>query len=335
MTLSVGIASWMARSILADLAWMLCVFCDPGPFQCYDACDINDDGIHSIGDAVFLINYLFEDGLAPLAPFPACGPDTTADGLTCVSYQYDCVSPPTLPPFEPGYTLSIPPAYGSPGETISTSVNLNIDESGIRMAACTFGVSHDPADLSFVSVLEGIDTTEVDFFMVQAHDDGWSCLIILSIVGSYTYADGDYQLATAQYQVLGEIGDTTNLEFSDSLGNPPIKTHIVDNSGWTEAIPAMVGNTLTVTRAFSRGDTNSDGRVDIGDPVWNLLCLFSCLPSCFDAHDTNDDGLWNIADPITTLSYLFNGGFPLPPPFLTCGADPTPDSLDCESYTCP
>ena len=72
---------------LGDLVWMWCVFCDPGPAQCYDACDINDDGLHSISDAVFLTSYLFEDGPTPLAPFPACGPDTTADGLTCVNYQ--------------------------------------------------------------------------------------------------------------------------------------------------------------------------------------------------------------------------------------------------------
>lgn len=86
---------------------------------------------------------------------------------------------------------------------------------------------------------------------------------------------------------------------------------------------------------FRRGDANSDGGVDISDPITTLGYLFlgSDAPSCADAADTNDDGSVDISDAITTLSYLFSGGADVPLPGAEfCGADPTSDDLVCESY---
>lgn len=52
---------------------------------CVDACDANDDGRADLADAVFLLSYLFKSGLAPVAPFPGAGIDTTEDQLDCDS----------------------------------------------------------------------------------------------------------------------------------------------------------------------------------------------------------------------------------------------------------
>ncbi|MEM7164387.1 MAG: FG-GAP-like repeat-containing protein [Planctomycetota bacterium] len=54
---------------------------------CPDAADIGDDGALNILDAVQLLNFLFvPSSAAPQAPYPACGSDATADGLTpCMS----------------------------------------------------------------------------------------------------------------------------------------------------------------------------------------------------------------------------------------------------------
>ena len=320
---------------LGDLVWMMCVFCDPGPASCYDACDADDDGVHNIPDVIYLMSYLFEDGLPPPAPFQVCGPDPTADGLTCVNYQYDCQSGSSLPPFEPGYTMWIPDASGAPGETISTAVNLEIDDSGVTMSACSFGVSHDQADLTFINAQQGIDVATADFWSFQIHDGGWSCFTVLSFVGMILYSQGSYELATAEYQVLGEVGESTSLQFVDTLGDPPTRNRVVASWG-PESIPTTVDGSVSVTQPFRRGDTNDDGVIDIGDPVWSLSCIFLCFPGCFDAHDTNDDGQWNIADPIYCLMYLFTGGSPPPAPFPQCGSDPTPDPIACESYSsCP
>ncbi|MGE3164118.1 MAG: proprotein convertase P-domain-containing protein [Planctomycetota bacterium] len=90
---------------------------------------------------------------------------------------------------------------------------------------------------------------------------------------------------------------------------------------------------LVPSPRFLRGDANSDGLVDISDPIAVLSSLFSSPPLvlvCADAADANDSGTMNIADAITLLSFLFQGSpsqFPLP--FPTCGTDPTSDMLGC------
>jgi len=84
---------------------------------------------------------------------------------------------------------------------------------------------------------------------------------------------------------------------------------------------------------FKRGDSNADGSVNIADAIFTLGFLFAAseAPVCPDSADANDDGQLNIADAIATLGNLFGGTGPLPPPFETCGTDPSDDVLEkCE-----
>ncbi len=52
--------------------------------RCEDACDGNDDGVLDIGDAVYLLGWMFRSGLLPPAPGPYIfGLDPTEDALEC------------------------------------------------------------------------------------------------------------------------------------------------------------------------------------------------------------------------------------------------------------
>jgi hypothetical protein len=84
-------------------------------------------------------------------------------------------------------------------------------------------------------------------------------------------------------------------------------------------------------RDFLRGDSNSDGTVNISDAVHVLAWLFlgGEEPLCGDAVDMNDDTFVNIADPIRVLNFLFLGDAQPPAPFLAPGADATPELLGC------
>jgi len=85
---------------------------------------------------------------------------------------------------------------------------------------------------------------------------------------------------------------------------------------------------------FLRGDSNSDGTVDISDPVatLNFLFLGGEEPSCFDALDADDDGGIVITDAIFVLDFLFQGGVEIPLPRETPGFDPTQDDpYDCRN----
>jgi Dockerin type I domain len=50
---------------------------------CLDAADANDDGAVDVADPITLLQHLFLGGNAPPSPFPAAGPDPTADPLGC------------------------------------------------------------------------------------------------------------------------------------------------------------------------------------------------------------------------------------------------------------
>ena len=53
---------------------------------CDDALDTDDSGLISLGDALLLLNYLFEQSTpSPAPPFSSCGTDPTTDTLSCDS----------------------------------------------------------------------------------------------------------------------------------------------------------------------------------------------------------------------------------------------------------
>jgi len=88
---------------------------------------------------------------------------------------------------------------------------------------------------------------------------------------------------------------------------------------------------------FIRGRVNTDAGFNIADTVYLLAFLTGQGDlTCLDAADVNDDGAVNIVDPVYTLHVFFAAHAPPPAPFPSCGLDPTPDGLGCDSFnTCP
>ncbi len=97
--------------------------------------------------------------------------------------------------------------------------------------------------------------------------------------------------------------------------------------------------TCGVASPFQRGNANDDHfPSNLSDALTILLYLFvgGTNPPCADAADADDSGVVLITDAIYLLRYLFQGGPALPPPYDTCGLDPTPDGLGClSSSACP
>jgi len=81
---------------------------------------------------------------------------------------------------------------------------------------------------------------------------------------------------------------------------------------------------------FIRGDTTSDGQLDLSDGVITLQYLFlgGEIP-CASAADHDDSGSLDLGDAISLLSFLFIAGPQPAPPFPLPGIDPTADSLPC------
>jgi hypothetical protein len=87
------------------------------------------------------------------------------------------------------------------------------------------------------------------------------------------------------------------------------------------------------TIPFYRGDVNQDGWFNISDPVLTTRYIFvGRAIGCEKAADVNDDGRVFPEDAIYSLRYLFTSGPPPVVPFESCGQDPTPDELTCETF---
>ena len=151
-------------------------------------------------------------------------------------------------------------------------------------------------------------------------------------------------LAAAELQ--GDADQTATLRFQDGLVGIGRKAPLELLVAGSSVIPCnadRAGVTVVFRKGpdapFRRGDSNNDGKVDIGDALATLNWLFKgwAQPRCRNAADANDSGLIDISDPVHVLNFLFAGESP-PPPAPgpeACGSDPTDDSLDCIESICP
>jgi myo-inositol-hexaphosphate 3-phosphohydrolase len=67
------------------------LFVGQSPPPCLKGADSNDDGEVQISDALHTLGFLFGGAVPPPAPYPECGADPTADGLTCENQDRPCL----------------------------------------------------------------------------------------------------------------------------------------------------------------------------------------------------------------------------------------------------
>ena len=157
----------------------------------------------------------------------------------------------------------------------------------------------------------------------------------------YYWEDERYEL----YNLAVDIGEADNLaetrsDIQQDLARQ-LRAWLVDTGA---ALPTVQATGRTVElppveeALLVRGDCDSNGEVNITDPICVLQHLFLDLfgQACFRSSDADGNGDLNITDPIYLLNYLFSGGAPPPDPFPGCGpfpGDPLPGE-NCET-SCP
>ena len=210
---------------------------------------------------------------------------------------------PSSPPGGRGYFRNIVT------DTSGNSVSLTFDSVTLDSEAPSWDVP-PPAS---ASVVASGDTVTYSLPSASA-TDGCSSGAIVSVVDAdgSTFSPGD--------AVTLNCGATHSFTYvaADAFGNLSPLPHAVE-----------VGCT-----GLLRGDINGDGFHDVSDTVSLLLSLFGGLdgPECMDSADADDDGLVQVNDAIYLLNWRYSTtGSPPPPPFVSCGPDPTADSLDCVS----
>ncbi len=206
---------------------------------------------------------------------------------------------------------------------------------GALTAGYAMGVAHDPTAIDVIDV-ENLLPFSPAFFSENLLTNGWSVGVVFDFLGSVSVSfPTPFDIVEVTYQT--EVGyldgsvQTTELNFSNSLGSPPV-TNVVVVSGASAPVALDDGSITFRSGSFVRGDVNSDGAVDISDAVSALASLFlpgTDAPGCLAAADINDDAGFDISDPVYLLGSLFVFDAPDVPEPSTCGIDPTQDLLSC------
>jgi hypothetical protein len=225
------------------------------------------------------------------------------------------------------------------------------------LAAFNTTVSFDPALVSFVddgntfsgSVWEGADFQAV----LSDPAAGTVTLAALADTGageaSPPVPQGDGLLFARLTVQTSEAVPATCQTIAFGYDVSDIENNLVVdiNAGYLDVESGLLVAARNVTRqpvsGFVRGNANNSeidldnpaGSVDVSDASFLLEFLFSAGPAvagCLDAADANDDGRINLADPVTIFQALFgNSNVVIAPPYPGVGADPTEDTLTCES----
>lgn len=170
-----------------------------------------------------------------------------------------------------------------------------------------------------------------------ALEPGWTCIAFLDLLQRVRASSTVAPEPSPLYANLQERPEELIEFLVQDQGCPRATTYMAffqefDGDGAEAVIRAKVALFSLCRPVFLRGDVNSDGRLDISDPLAALLHLFQGVPAaiCEDAADADDDGELNVTDAILLLDALFRcppGAFPAPAPYA--GLDPTEDALSC------
>ena len=166
--------------------------------------------------------------------------------------------------------------------------------------------------------------------------------VTLDVVGTATVLALSLESASEQ----GADAITGSISWDDGLvgaGQPVANVATVGGSSADFCARQVLNVSFTeiedLRNSFLRGDVNSDGKMDIADPinVVNYLFRNGPEPSCEDAADANDDSNVDVTDVMLMINHQFRAGEAPSAPFPACGRDGDSilddDGLGCDSDT--
>ncbi|RUA09047.1 MAG: hypothetical protein DSY81_08045, partial [Bacillota bacterium] len=177
----------------------------------------------------------------------------------------------------PDYILSLTDAIGPPNGLVD--VQVLFDNTGSGVAGWSLGVAHDPAFATLIDVVDGSTTLTVnngsipDFYQVVYFnpDVGFALGVVICFTGCAVLPGGslnnELHIATYQLNSTGTPGSSSQVEFVDTIGSPPVETIIVVNG--SSVIPATEDGTISIIDCSSTPA-----------PPTNLTCVIDTTPPC-------------------------------------------------------
>ncbi len=296
------------------------------PLSCGDA---DGNGIVTISDVAYMLNYVYKGGPPP-ADFDEADFDhhqewTTADAEMIFNCTFsDCwptssYCPPTLPPWNPtetsGYRIRHTAAF--PGHLEQSIVDIALDMpsmSGMQM----------PLRILVDTIPAQIDSVHYPL-PNSIFENGINNLVIPGTPGVVVFGSlffwseyGQTQLARVFISApMDTASRLINLEFADYVPaqappghDSPITPMITT---WNVPVqPSFLGTCCLVP-----GDADGNGLQSISDAVYLINYYFAGGPSphsCLALGDADGNGILTISDAVYLINYIFSGG---PAPMCT------------------
>jgi PKD repeat protein len=212
----------------------------------------------------------------------------------------------------------------------------------------TLAATYDPAVLEVRDVVydeTNISSYKPELFAVNISDDPAEPFVTTGVLfdvlepfdGRVFPAGLGQRVANIIVDVSQDAvqGTSTRIELTNQVGRPPLN-NIFTVDGFSILPQLEEGGTVEIRqlhfpppRFFRRGDSDSNGVINLTDAITTLSYLFAGgpPPGCYDAADVVDDGKLDITDATFLLSFLFKSGSYPPAPYPDWGLDPTEDEL--------
>lgn len=297
-----------------------------------DALDANDNGVAEIADSAYILRFLFDGGPPPPAPFPSLGTDST---------------PPTFPGAPSGsVTFELGDAQACPGDSVRLPFQLTTSDA---IEALSFRLTYDPLYLTYDQVdddpLFSLIGQAPGFLTVDATPGTLIGGLVFDLINPSSAALAP-QSGTGVFDLLFTVAAITpvgtplavTLE-DDANANPPAY-NLVSILGEVERA-TMVSATVVAECPqlhLLRGDSNEDGFVSMSDAAFLVARLFldGDASTCPRTNDVNGDNRVDLGDLIYLLNAIFGAGPIIPPPYPSCAADSLAGTVDCPTYPpCP
>ncbi|MEZ5359894.1 MAG: dockerin type I domain-containing protein [Candidatus Zixiibacteriota bacterium] len=290
---------------------------DPIDFICGDA---NGDDLLDADDIVSLENYLFSGQTAPI-PLESgdadnCGGINIGDIAFLADYLYrggstPCESYHDCDDADAEAEISI----GCPIEVLTAESNVfsvpvyySCDTAA---ATLSIALTHNSDDIQIDSVVfASVMTSNFINSGATILNDSNKVILYGYAAGTLLPAQSQAEMATIWLSVLpGASDQMINIETTSALSGITTTAAVSDGSPFPVSYSDCGDADITII-AYTMGDANGDGTINIGDAVYLITYIFKGgpAPEPLAAGDADCNGSCNIGDAVFLINYIFKGG---------------------------
>lgn len=313
------------KHLLLSAGWLLVLLLAMAPCSLMADCgDADQDARHTVGDGMYILKYIWENGPAPAVLSDAdanCdGRINVADAYVCCQYVFKCRDaarcgympcmscPQTLSadPNAPDTVIVESKRISAGVSSFSLRVSLSNDES---LTALDIPLTWDSPALRCDSVsFAGSRIAMYEFKEMQVDNDSRRLHAGMMVFLEADLPPGSGLIFTAYFSIVGERGLAAAV---DTAMFPPAGdfAFTLSSTPATNIIPQFTGGQITFL-PYACGDASGDGEINIGDAVSIICQVFKGCEAAADPGigDADCSGNIDIGDAVYLINYIFKGG---------------------------